>query len=219
MLESERRALSIPFVKSLPPHLNIEVIARVLAKAYELAVTGTGENTACIGFTIVICDARVLLRRDKDGDGVYGEVSNDDYDFTQFMANGHAIWTTEGFKQLQASATQDGMIIIDAVEYPGVIAAANFMATSIALGDRIGGGARHRAASAISQAAGGCYVIKGSEDATRLPPPPNAAFHVFCNEPKSQKVKITSQLNKVALLTRTRTRTITLTLTLPLSSP
>ena len=65
-------ALSIPFVKSLPPHLNIEVVARVLGKAYTLAVTGTGESTPCIGFTIVICDARVLLRKDKDGDGVYG---------------------------------------------------------------------------------------------------------------------------------------------------
>ena len=168
----------------------------------------------------MICDSRVLLRRDEDGDGVYGEVSNDDYDFTAVMAERKPIWTDEGFKQLQLCALRDGMIIIDAVRYPGVIAAANFMATSIALGDRIGGGARHRAASAISQAAGGCYVIKGSEDATRLPPPPNASFHVFCNEPKSEKVKITSELSKVALyVTRTRTRTITLTLTLPLSSP
>ena len=163
-------------------------------------VTGTGETTACIGFTIVICDSRVLLRRDEDGDGVYGEVSNDDYDFTAVMAERKPIWTDEGFKQLQLCALRDGMIIIDAVRYPGVIAAANFMATSIALGDRIGGGARHRAASAISQAGGGCYVIKGSEDATRFPPPPNAAFHVFCDAPKSQKAPITTELNKVAFM-------------------
>ena len=90
------------------------------------------------------------------------------------------------------------MIIIDAVRYPGVIAAANYMATSLALGDRVGGGARHRAASATSQAAGGCYVIKASEDATRLPPPPNAAFHVFCDAPKSVKAPISAELNKVA---------------------
>ena len=90
------------------------------------------------------------------------------------------------------------MIIIDAVRYPGVIAAANFMATSIALGDRVGGGARHRAASAISQAAGGCYVIKGSEDATRLPTPPKAAFHVFCNAPKSERALINAGLDKLA---------------------
>ena len=181
-----------------PSHLNVEVIAQVLGKAYELAVTGTGESTPCIGFTIVICDARVLLRKDAEGDGMYGEVSNDDYDFTAVMAQRKPIWTDEGFKQLQLAALRDGMILIDAVQYPGVIAAANFMATSIALGDRIGGGARHRAASAISQAAGGCYVIKGSEDATRLPPPPNAAFHVFCNQPKSEKAPITDELNKVA---------------------
>ena len=193
----------------------------MLGKAYDLAVTGTGESTPCIGFTIVICDARALLRRDKDGDGVYGEVSNDDYDFTKVMAQRKPIWIDEGFKQLQLVALRDGMIIIDAVQYPGVIAAANFMATSIALGDRIGGGARHRAASAISQAAGGCYVIKGSEDATRFPPPADAIFHVFCNEPKSAKAPIKGELKKVVLLyvTRTRTRTITLTLTLPLSSP
>ena len=146
----------------------------------------------------MICDSRVLLRRDEDGDGVYGEVSNDDYDFTAVMAERKPIWTDEGFKQLQLCALRDGMIIIDAVRYPGVIAAANFMATSIALGDRIGGGARHRAASAISQAGGGCYVIKGSEDATRFPPPPNAAFHVFCNQPKSVKAPITTELTKVA---------------------
>ena len=197
MLTMAVLALSLPFVKSLPLHLSIEVVAQVLGKAYELAVTGTGENTACIGFTIVICDARVLPRRDKDGDGVYGEVSKDEWDFAAIMAKSKPIWTVEGFKQLQAAATQDGMIIIDAVHYPGVIAAANFMATTIALGDRIGGGARHRAASAISQAGGGCYVIKGSEDATRLPPPPNAAFHVFCNQPKSQKAPITTELNAV----------------------
>ena len=61
------------------------------------------------------------------------------------------------------------------------------------------GGARHRAASAVSQAAGGCYVIKGSEDATRFPPPADAIFHVFCNEPKSAKAPIKGELKKVAL--------------------
>ena len=106
MLTMAVLALSIPFVKSLPLHLGIEVVAQVLAKAYKLAITGTGENTACIGFTIVICDAQVLLRKDEDGDGVYGEVSQDAFDFTAFMAKAKPIWTTEGFKQLQAAATQ-----------------------------------------------------------------------------------------------------------------
>ena len=104
MLTMAVLALSIPFVKSLPPHLNVEVIARTLAKAYALAVTGTGESTPCIGFTIVICDARVLLRKDAEGDGVSGEVSNDDYDFTAVMAQRKPIWTDEGFKQLQLAA-------------------------------------------------------------------------------------------------------------------
>ena len=106
MLTTALLALSLPFLKSLPPHLNVEVVAQALAKAAELAMTGTGENTACIGFTIVVCDAQVLLRKDEEGDGVYGEVSQDAFDFSQFMAKGHAIWTVEGFKQLQACATQ-----------------------------------------------------------------------------------------------------------------
>ena len=51
-----------------------------------------------------MCDSRVLLRRDKDGDAVYGEVSNDDYNFADVMAQRKPIWTDEGFKQLQLCA-------------------------------------------------------------------------------------------------------------------
>ena len=50
------------------------------------------------------------------------------------MANQKPVWEDEGFKQLQACALRDGMIIIDVVTYPGVIAAANFMATDLRLG-------------------------------------------------------------------------------------
>ena len=68
--------------KILPVLTGELVRTDVLAKADDLAMIGTGENTPCVGFTIVVADALLLLRKDADGDGVYGEVSKDEWDFT-----------------------------------------------------------------------------------------------------------------------------------------
>ena len=104
MLTTAVLVLSVPFLKSLPLHMSVEVVAQVLGKSYDLAITGTGENTACVGFTIVICDARVLLRKDAEGDGVYGEVSQHAFDFTAFMAkakSGGETFTAKATRQSQ----------------------------------------------------------------------------------------------------------------------
>ena len=76
--------------------------------ANRLATVGSGEDVKCHGFTIIIGDAQALMRRDKDGDGMYGEVSQKaSFDFTNDPDN-EAVWTTKGFKRLQACSTQDG---------------------------------------------------------------------------------------------------------------
>ena len=56
-----------------------------------------------------------------------------------------------------------------------------FNITSTALGDEAGGGMRHEAASAIAQQAGGCFVIKVSEDACGCAdkPIPDAMMDIF----------------------------------------
>ena len=67
-----------------------------------------------IFFTIVIGDALALMRKDQAKDGVYGEVSQDAFNFAT-DADGEPIWTAKGFQRLQTCATQDGAIIVNAV--------------------------------------------------------------------------------------------------------
>mmetsp|Transcript_14560 Transcript_14560/g.33721 ORF Transcript_14560/g.33721 Transcript_14560/m.33721 type:complete len:328 (-) Transcript_14560:115-1098(-) len=176
---------------SLPAHVTEEVRDAVLDAATQLAIIGSGEDKKCHGFTIIVGDSAELLSRDdKDDNCVYGEPSQDLFNYA---ARGQAkdIRTGPGFMQLQAAAMQDGAIIVDGRTC--MLTAANFMVTNIGKGDRDGGGARHRSASAVSQQAGGCYVVKASEDAcgcTTTPPVPGAKFDVFCNEKLPRKVAV-----------------------------
>ena len=74
-----------------------------------------------------------------------------------------------------------------------MLAAANFFVTSIGKGDRHGGGGRHRMASAVSQQADGCFVVKASEKdcgTAANPPAATATFDVFCNRKVPEKVLI-----------------------------
>ena len=62
---------------------------------------------------------------------------------------------------IKAAAEQDGAMVIDSQTL--MLAAGNFFVTSIGMGDRSRGGGRSRMASAVSQQAGGCFVVKAGE--------------------------------------------------------
>ena len=65
--------------------------------------------------------------------------------------------------EFRLGAAGDGAIVID--RDSGYYLCASFGISDTSLGDETGGGMRHQAASAIAQQAGGCFVIKVSEDA------------------------------------------------------
>ena len=101
----------------------------------------------------------------------------------------------DDFKTLQAAAKEDGAIVID--QRTRQIVCGNYFVGNIAKGDTgDGGGARHKAASAVAQLAGGCYVIKSSEDdcALSATEKPDAILHVFncCRE--SAKIPIATSI-------------------------
>ena len=80
-----------------------------------------------------------------------------------------------------------------------MFAVGNFFVTSISKGDRHGGGGRHRMASAVSQQAGGCFVVKASEKScgtAAKPPPAGATFDVFCNRKVPDKVQVVVQTDE-----------------------
>ena len=92
---------------------------------------------------------------------------------------------------MKAAGEQDGAMVIDSQTL--MLAAANFFVTSIGKGDRKGGGGRHRMASAVSQQARGCFVVKASEGSCGTaanPPAAKATFDVFCNRKIPEKVLI-----------------------------
>merc|ERR1712190_362886 len=100
------------------------------------------------------------MSRDPDGDPCFGEPSMKNM-FEGKDINVKALSAGDERYTLMAF-TQDGAIIIDGVS--GQITCGNYMVGNILKGVN-GMGARHKAASAIAQQAGGCFVIKSSEDA------------------------------------------------------
>ena len=128
---------------------------------------------------------------------MYGESAQDDFNYA---AKGQLkdVRTPEGFAQVKAGGEQDGAMVIDSQTL--MLAAANFFVTSIGKGDRHGGGGRHRMASAVSQQAGGCFVVKASEKdcgTAANPPAPNATFDVFCNRKIPEKALIMDTAQEV----------------------
>ena len=92
---------------------------------------------------------------------------------------------------IKAAAEQDGAMVIDSQTL--MLAAGNFFVTSISMGDRSRGGGRSRMASAVSQQAGGCFVVKAGEKSCGTeaePPPPGATLAVFCNRKLAERVPI-----------------------------
>ena len=100
--------------------------------------------------------------------------------------------------EFSAGAAGDGAIVID---HGGDYLCASFGVSDTSLGDHTGGGMRHQAASAIAQQAGGCFVIKVSEDACGCADQPirGAMMDVFDRCKMAVKVPIHSSRLHVEL--------------------
>ena len=157
---------------------------KALAQVRRLATEGLGESTKAHGITLILGNAHELLKFEPNGNPSYGEIQNEIFDFRGKNK------TLDDFKTLQAAAKEDGAIVIDRATR--VVTCANYLVTNIGPGRRDHGGARDRAASAIAQLAGGCFVIKASEDACALgtAEKPDAQLDIFNKCKESVKVPV-----------------------------
>ena len=148
----------------------------VLASARRVATEGTGENAPAHGFCFIVGDAAKLMEVDEDGDGVIGMIGKDRFNYVK-MGLAHTVHD------------------FDAVLFDirtGALLGGNYRILNLAQGDR-SGGTRHQAASAVSQAAGRCFVVKAGEDhcgCTKTPPSRTAILKVFdrCKMPADAPV-------------------------------
>eukprot|EP00746_Dinoflagellata_sp_MGD_P161981 gnl/MRDRNA2_/MRDRNA2_89344_c0_seq1.p1 gnl/MRDRNA2_/MRDRNA2_89344_c0~~gnl/MRDRNA2_/MRDRNA2_89344_c0_seq1.p1 ORF type:complete len:298 (+),score=59.25 gnl/MRDRNA2_/MRDRNA2_89344_c0_seq1:96-989(+) len=156
---------------ALPSHVSLQIADASLGLAHHVATKGLGENIAAHGFSIVVGNAKKLMSRNRIGAAKYGEphMSN------LFEAKDMKItnWKADKRYILMAFA-QDGAIVVDGIS--GKFVAAAYLVTDLRKGAN-GGGARHRSASAIANQAGGCFVIKCSQDDCEKG---IAKFEIFC---------------------------------------
>ena len=162
-----------------------------VALARKLATEGGGEKTTLHGFTLIVGDRAKLMEMDDDGDGVIGVIKNPMFDVRDRGV------TVKSFKQVQPLAKEDGAIVID---NSGVVLGGNYGVGDVRKGDASGGGMRHQAASAVAQQAGGCFVVKVSEDACTCaggPAIPGATLAVFnkCKMPKTLPVVVDAKVS------------------------
>ena len=116
-----------------------------------LAIKGAGEKQALHGLCLITGDGKEILKC-----GIVKKKSQNFFDRQKVSV------LVDGAGEFSAGAAGDGAIVID---HGGDYLCASFGVSNTKLGDAMGGGMRHQAASAIAQQAGGCFVIKVSEDA------------------------------------------------------
>ena len=156
-----------------------------LGQARRLATEGLGESTKAHGVTLIVGDGVEIMKKEQDGSPTNGECQKQMCDYRRIDLK------LDDFKSLQTAAKEDGAIVVD-LEKRQVLCA-NFIVTNIGPGRSGEGGSRDRAASAIAQQAGGCFVIKVSEDACALSATekPDAQLDVFLpNRKESVKVPV-----------------------------
>ena len=133
-----------------------------------LAIKGAGEKQALHGLCLINGDGKAILK--------CGKIKKKSQNFS---ARPKVTVLEDNAGEFSAGAAGDGAIVID--RESGDYLCASFGVSDTTLGDEMGGGMRHEAASAIAQQAGGCFVIKVSEDACGCSdkPIPNAMMDVF----------------------------------------
>lgn len=142
---------------ALPRHIAKDVCRACVSMASRIARGGLDEHRPHHGFTFIVGDAHAL-----EDFGSIGFNPFQHHVLSVIDANGALDEDT--FEVLRRHAFTDGAILVDGVT--GLVAAAGWFVSDVGREGTVVGGARTRAARAIAQKAGGCFVIKCSEDST-----------------------------------------------------
>merc|ERR1712008_236310 len=149
MEASAEEAADLPFRDELPQHIVPAVVRACVNLARDVACDGLPERQGHHGFTIIVGDA---ARLSSCG------ISN----FNPFQGHELRVVDSEARDTIWRNAFHsDGAIVVDGLT--GRVIASGWFVKDISLGGS-DGGARSRSAKAVAQQAGGCYVIKCSED-------------------------------------------------------
>jgi len=145
----------LPFEDELPSHCTTPVVTACVRLSQDVAANGLDENRPHHGFTVIVGNEEALASCGKAG-------------FNPFQGHDVRIITNNGGTNTDAIETlrrnafhTDGAIVVDGRS--GRVVASSWFVGDIRLGG-MDGGARSRSAKAVAQQAGGCYVIKCSED-------------------------------------------------------
>lgn len=145
----------LPWESELPAHISPNVCQRCLEFALDIAANGLDERRPHHGFTLIIGDRAGLLECGSSGFNIFIG-----HDVSLGCADGTVnSWTTDVLRR--NALHTDGAVVIDGLS--GQIIASNFFVSDISSGSG-GGGGRSRSARAVARQAGGCYVMKCSED-------------------------------------------------------
>ena len=155
----------------------VEIAAVSLAR--DLAIKGAGEKQALHGLCLIIGNGTEVLKR--------GKIKKKSQNFSERLK---VSVLEDDASEFSAGAAGDGAIVID--RDSGDYLCASFGVSDTSLGDEKSGGMRHEAASAIAQQAGGCFVIKVSEDScgSSALQIPNATMDIFDQCKMAKKVPV-----------------------------
>jgi len=149
--------------ENLPSHIKQNVVDFTMRHVRRWVLDGltalSGDEAH--GMTLIIGDADKLMKRDAEGFPEFGEPHQNNR-----FKNVNLTVFDPGIVDntiVQSSLTYDCAVVVDGMT--GKFCAMNYTVGDIRRGDT-SGGSRHKAASAIAQQAGGCYVIKVSEATT-----------------------------------------------------
>jgi len=139
----------LPFEDELPQHIQSAVVKVCLRLARNVACDGLPERQAHHGFTIIVGNAACLS-------------SCGTSNFNPFLGHDLSLLDHDTIDIVWRNAFHsDGAIVIDG--HTGKVVASGWFVKDISKGG-CEGGARSRSAKAVAQQAGGCFVIKCSED-------------------------------------------------------
>jgi hypothetical protein len=145
----------LPWKADLPAHISSHVCQACVKIARRIAIDGLDENRPHHGFIIIVGDPNPL---DTCGRSGFNPFSAQDV----FILDDHGVVSEEVFEIMRRNAFHtDGAVVIDGLS--GRVIASGWFVGDITSGGAVGG-ARTRSAKAVAQQAGGCFVIKCSED-------------------------------------------------------
>lgn len=157
VINNQEEHVPLPWQDELPPHVSPQVATAGVQMARRIAEDGLDERRGHHGFTVVIGCSESLKACGTVG---FNPFSGNDVR----IVNASGEWDEAAFEVMQRNAFHgDGAVVIDGIT--GQVVASSWFVDDISLGGD-SGGARTKSAKAVAQQAGGCYVIKASEDST-----------------------------------------------------